>query len=140
LSDKNAEKVNKERYIESLDRLIEDRELKLEKVVSEMGENSNRLLYNLKDIEKQIDNKIEERDELGRLNGLASAELETSKTEKEKIEKDLQEREEAVSAREINSENTRSDLRIWAVRLYNRYEEFLKDHEKKTLENFKEKL
>ncbi len=140
LSDKNAEKVNKERYIESLNRIVEEKELKVDKIIFEMGENSDRLLYNLKDIEKQIDKKIEERDELGRLNCLASAELEASKTEKEKIDKDLKEREEAVSAREINNENTRSDLRIWAVRLYNRYEEFLKDHEKKTLENFKEKL
>lgn len=140
LSDKNAEKVNKERYIESLDRLIEDKELKLEKVVSEMGDNSDRLLYNLKDIEKQIDKKIEERDELARLNGLASADLETKISDKEKIEKGLAEREEAITAREINSENVRSDLRIWAVRLYNRYEEFIKDHEKRNLEILTEKL
>lgn len=140
LSDKNAEINNKEKYIESLDKLIGDKELKLEEVVSGIGENSGRLLSTLKDIEKQIDAKIEERDELARLNGLASAELEAKISDKEKIEKELADREEAVSAREINSENVRSDLRIWAVRLYNRYEEFIKDHEKKNLENLTEKL
>lgn len=51
---------------------------------------------------------------------------------------DLHKREVEVSKREIQSENLKSELRTWAVRLYTKYEQFMTDAEKKIMEKNKE--
>jgi len=52
--------------------------------------------------------------------------------------KELSDREEKVEAREKICAQNGSEVRVWAVRLYNKYEKFMTDREKSILEEYKQ--
>ena len=61
---------------------------------------------------------------------------ELKKAESEHISAKLAERELLVSEREKKLENTKSELRVWTIRLHKRYGGYLNDTEEAVLEKF----
>ena len=110
---------NKLSKIQSLDKDISDRKKFKEGIDKEILKNSS-VLDSLK-----IENK--------KINAENKAIIERS----EAISKQISKRENIVKEKEIKCENTRSELRVWTVRLHKNYGKYITDTEKIILDKYK---